>query len=33
VFGKRKNVVFNELKALLEPFAINRYYTDDWGGL
>jgi IS1 family transposase len=31
VFGKRKDVVFKELKALLAPFKINRYYTDDWG--
>jgi len=31
VFGKRKDVVFKELKALLEPFKISRYYTDDWG--
>jgi IS1 family transposase len=26
VFGKCKDYVFKELKALLEP-----YYTDDWG--
>jgi len=31
VFGKRKDVVFKELKALLEPLNITRYYTDDWG--
>ena len=31
VFGKRKDVVFKELKALLEPLNIKRYYTDDWG--
>jgi IS1 family transposase len=31
VFGKRKDVVFKKLKALLEPFGISRYYTDDWG--
>jgi insertion element IS1 protein InsB len=31
VFGKRKDVVFKELKALLEPLGISRYYTDDWG--
>ena len=29
VFSKRKDSVFNELKALLEPFKIKRYYTDD----
>lgn len=33
VFGKRKDTVFEELKALLEPFGIRRFYTDDWGGL
>ena len=31
VFGKRKDEVFKELKTLLEPFDITRYYTDDWG--
>ncbi|MEE9355727.1 MAG: IS1 family transposase [Methylococcaceae bacterium] len=31
VFGKRKDTVFQELKALLTPFNIRRYYTDDWG--
>jgi insertion element IS1 protein InsB len=31
VFGKRKDEVFKHLKALLEPFGISRYYTDDWG--
>ena len=31
VFGKRKNVVFKALKALLGPLKIKRYYTDDWG--
>lgn len=31
VFGKRKDVVFQELKKLLDPFGITRYYTDDWG--
>ncbi|MFK0573004.1 IS1 family transposase [Endozoicomonas sp.] len=31
VFGKRKDVVFKKLKALLEPFNIKRFYTDDWG--
>lgn len=30
VFGKRQDTVFKELKALLEPFGISRYYTDDW---
>src|SRR5512144_1287623 len=31
VFGRRKDAVFLELKALLEPFGIQRFYTDDWG--
>jgi insertion element IS1 protein InsB len=31
VFGKRKDVVFKQLKTLLDPFGIARYYTDDWG--
>jgi insertion element IS1 protein InsB len=31
VFGRRKDEVFLKLKALLEPFGIRRYYTDDWG--
>ena len=31
VFGRRKDVVFKELKSLLDPFGISRYYTDDWG--
>ncbi|NOR68626.1 MAG: hypothetical protein GQ532_02830, partial [Methylomarinum sp.] len=32
VFGKRKDIVFKELKALLAPLKIKRFYTDDWGG-
>ena len=31
VFGKRKDEVFKQLKVLLQPFNIARYYTDDWG--
>ncbi len=31
MFGKRKDDVFKKLKELLEPFGIQRYYTDDWG--
>jgi insertion element IS1 protein InsB len=31
VFGKRKDEVFQTLKALLAPYQIVRYYTDDWG--
>jgi insertion element IS1 protein InsB len=31
VFGRRKDTVFLQLKALLEPFGIRRFYTDGWG--
>ena len=31
VFGERKDQVFLELKGLLEPFGISRFYTDHWG--
>jgi insertion element IS1 protein InsB len=31
VFGRRKDEIFKQLKALLQPFNITRYYTDDWG--
>ena len=31
VFGRRKDEVFLQLKALLEPFGITRYFTDHWG--
>jgi insertion element IS1 protein InsB len=31
VLGSRKDRVFLELKSLLEPFGISRFYTDDWG--
>jgi insertion element IS1 protein InsB len=31
-FGQRKDEIFRELKALLEPFGIAMFYTDDWGG-
>jgi insertion element IS1 protein InsB len=31
VFGRRQDEVFLQLKALLEPFGITRYYTDSWG--
>ena len=31
VFGRRKDTVFLQLKALLAPFGITRFYTDDWG--
>ncbi len=29
--GSRKDEVFVQLKALLKPFRITRFYTDDWG--
>jgi insertion element IS1 protein InsB len=31
VFDQRKDEVFKQLKGLLRPFNIVRYYTDDWG--
>ena len=31
VFGRRQDKAFRELKALLEPFGISMFYTDDWG--
>jgi insertion element IS1 protein InsB len=31
VLGRRKDEVFLQLKALLEPFGITRYDTDYWG--
>jgi len=31
VLGRRKDEVFLQLKARLEPFGITRYYTDYWG--
>jgi insertion element IS1 protein InsB len=31
VLGRRKDAGFLQRKALLEPFGITRYYTDDWG--
>src|SRR2546422_6116296 len=31
VFGRRKDAVFLQLKALLEPFGIRRFSTDGWG--
>ena len=30
-FGSRKDNVFQELQELLEPFGIEKFYTDDWG--
>jgi hypothetical protein len=30
VFGRRKDELFLQLKELLEPFGINRFYTDHW---
>ena len=31
VFGRRQDTVFLQLKALLAPFGITRFYTDGWG--
>ena len=31
VFGRRKDAVFLQLQALLEPFGITHFYTDGWG--
>lgn len=31
VFGRRKDDIFLQLKALLEPLGITRFYTDGWG--
>ena len=31
VFGNHEDAVFLELKKLLEPFGITKFYTDDWG--
>ena len=31
VFGKRKDAVFRQLQALLKPFGIKRFCSDDWG--
>ena len=31
VFGRRKDEVFLQLKGLLEPLKITRFYTDSWG--
>jgi insertion element IS1 protein InsB len=31
VLGRRQDTVFLELKALLAPFGITRYFTDGWG--
>jgi insertion element IS1 protein InsB len=31
VLSDHKDTAFVELKALLEPFGITQFYTDDWG--
>ena len=31
MFGRRQATVFLQLKALLEPFGIMRYFPDGWG--
>ena len=30
-FGNRGDAVFKKLQALLEPFGIEKFYTDGWG--
>ena len=31
VFGRRRDEVFLQLKTLLQPFGITRFFTDHWG--
>jgi len=31
VFGRRQDEVFLQLKVLLQPFGITRFFTDHWG--
>lgn len=31
IFGRRQDAVFLQLKKLLEPFGLTRFYTDGWG--
>ena len=31
VFGRREDHAFLELKSLLQPFGIRRFFTDGWG--
>jgi len=31
VFGRRQDRVFLQLKTLLAPFGITKFYTDGWG--
>jgi len=31
ICGRRQDTVFLQLKKLLEPFGITRFYTDGWG--
>jgi IS1 transposase len=31
VFGRRQDDVFLQLRQLLEPFGITKFYTDGWG--
>jgi insertion element IS1 protein InsB len=31
VFGRRQDEVLLQLKALLQPFGITRFFTDHWG--
>jgi len=31
IFGRRQDTVFLQLKKLLAPFGITRFYPDGWG--
>jgi len=31
ILARRKDKVFKKLKALLEPFGVGMFYSDDWG--
>ena len=31
MLGPHEDLAFVELKGLLEPFGISRFYTDGWG--
>jgi insertion element IS1 protein InsB len=31
VFGRRQDEAFLQLRALLEPFGLTRFFTDHWG--
>lgn len=29
-FGKRKDIVFEEFRKILEPFGITKFYSNNW---